>query len=245
MSSTTDYQKISDDVYFVGKNVVLRMNVGFYQSSATGERIFYHKEYKYAYNNQVKYSIKRSFSYFLSLDNIKNPDSETSKESIMIRIQDLAVINNILPKTLDWFNQKKYPYLYTKNEYGDLKVSASGMKVTIDGLPGNKFIGIEPSIYLKGTQEEPGVRIYLNSESNYCDTNISNFLGFVETLKSFNIYMAAQGLLTYFAARPRDIEVYTLSSPQDQSYVPENKLKSTRKIQRKDNKSIFQELDNL
>ena len=67
-----DYNKLVDTVFVVGRNLVLRMNVGLYETNANGERIFYHKEYRYKAKHETRYSLFRNFSYFLTLENTKS-----------------------------------------------------------------------------------------------------------------------------------------------------------------------------
>ena len=66
------YNKISDDVYIIGKNIILRMNVVLYNTTSNSNKIYFHREVNYFDNkaNQEMRSIKRSFDYHLSIENI-------------------------------------------------------------------------------------------------------------------------------------------------------------------------------
>ena len=236
-----DYNKLVDTVFVVGRNLVLRMNVGLYETNANGERIFYHKEYRYKAKHETRYSLFRNFSYFLTLENIKSNEHD-EKDSVMIRIQEQVYLKEAFEEAIKWFTHKKYSYIFTKNEYGDLKVNASGLKLILNRFPAEKFIGLEPSIYTKGTTEEPGIRIYLNSETNYCDTSYSQFIGLFETIKTFNIYLAAQNILNYFAAKP-EVNVVDLDSYRNA--IPDDPPRINRKLAPKKDKSIFGGIDDL
>lgn len=66
-----DYDKLSDDVLYLGSNLFLRMNVSLSNKGDQDQRYHFHKEYRYdsKYTSSGKLlSIKRSFSYYLSLD---------------------------------------------------------------------------------------------------------------------------------------------------------------------------------
>ena len=38
------YNKISDDVYIIGKNIILRMNVVLYNTTTNSNKIYFHRE---------------------------------------------------------------------------------------------------------------------------------------------------------------------------------------------------------
>ena len=94
-----DYDKITDDMMYLGNNINLRFNVLLSKknSSIDNSRRFFHSEYRYESkydDTQVAVTIKRCFSYYMSID----VGGDNWDRSVMIRIQDIiilyAVINN-------------------------------------------------------------------------------------------------------------------------------------------------------
>ena len=62
--------KISDDVYALGPNVILKFNVSLSKTSNNGTRHHFHKEYEYKPNGSptTVVTIKRSFGYYLPFE---------------------------------------------------------------------------------------------------------------------------------------------------------------------------------
>ena len=88
--------KVSDDVYAIGPNVILKFNVSLSKTSQ-GKRYHFHKEYEYPskdIKNQNLVTIKRSFDYYLSIENMQK-DSNGNKLFIRIGPQEYMLFKKI------------------------------------------------------------------------------------------------------------------------------------------------------
>ena len=237
------YNKISDDVYIIGKNIILRMNVVLYNTTTNSNKIYFHREVNYFDNkaNQEMRSIKRSFDYHLSIENIKYTD-QGYKEFIRIGLPEVMLLKNSLSQVISWFNSPEYSDLYTLKGT-ELVLAKKPPKLVITPLPQNKFIAFSPVVIEYGADHIQGVRMYLNSEINYADITVPRFMGFIQSIIDINMYNAAQNMLNYYGRPPFGTNMYTMtnqviteSSERDISAPP-------RKITPKSNKSVFSELE--
>ena len=55
------YNKISDDVYIIGKNIILRMNVVLYNTTTNSNKIYFPREVNYFDNKANKEIFRLSF----------------------------------------------------------------------------------------------------------------------------------------------------------------------------------------
>lgn len=193
----SQYEKISDDLYTLGYNTILRFNVCLSKKGKDNNtRYSFHKEYKYnsdKYNDSL-ITIRRSFDYYLSIENIIM--SEFGKEFIMIRLEDMFYIKQQIQEAMRWFTDANIKIYAIKDK--KLIMLGKVEPIVISGLVMDKYISIEPIIYetemIKAT---PGVRIYLSSDGNYVDMTTNKFMGFAYLIDSINLYESAQLLLNY------------------------------------------------
>lgn len=240
------YDKLVDNVYYLGGNVVLNMNVILNTRKKDGNSYNYHNEYMYDSEKYLDHSklvtLKRSFDYFLSLENAKSYDGDP-KESIMIRPQDYYNIQYNLEIVRNWFNsQDMYAYKGEK-----LHLINPPRPVTIAGLAAGKSIVIEPTVIIYENGEYEGVRLYLNNTANYADITLDRIMGFIYTMNVFNMYGAAQAMLAYHGRPPSGDNVVVFGQPVDMS----NEEIATsgavgRKIPKsKKQKSFFDTIDDM
>lgn len=233
-----DYEKISDDLYFLGQNVLLRFNVQLAKKSDDGRRFHYHKEYEYNSNKYIDksnlVSIRRSFDYYLSLERTVG-----DRESIMIRAQDMIILRGKINQATKWyFNNNLYAVKKDK-----LIMLGKQEPIKITNLAGSKWIMLEPTILQYENQYTPGLRLYLSSESNYIDISVDKFMGLVYLIDSINMYESAQLLLNYLQRPQFGTNLYSFENEISKEKEPDVKAKN-RTIQ-KSNKSYFDKLDEL
>lgn len=195
------YEKITDDVYDIGFNVKLRFNVALAKKQADGTRYHYHQEYKYSTNKYIDtnsvITMRRSFDFYLSIENLKEIDN-IPKEFIMIRVQDIMNVQMQFRNATNWFNGDMFPNLFAYDENKKLRMLGKPKDIIIRNLALDKFIILQPVIIrYDDTNETMGVRMYLNSYSNFVDINIDRFMGLVYLLNTINMYQSAQLLVNY------------------------------------------------
>lgn len=194
--------KMSDDVFPIGPNVILKFNVSLSKTSG-GERHHFHKEFEYPVNNPDKrvttfVTIKRSFDYYLSIENMQK-DENGNKAFIRIGANEYFIFKKGLEEAIRWFTDKKYERLFAKNN-GKLVLMNPIPNFVMPNLPMQKYIELIPVIIDRGmanADKEPGVRIILSDPSMFVDINLDRLMGLYYIVSSINMYQAALGLLSY------------------------------------------------
>lgn len=190
--------KLSDEVYNIGPNVSLRFNVSL-SKITSGKRYHFHKEYEYpvnGINEKTLSTIKRSFDYYLSIEN--NQKENGNKLFIRIGIDEFFIVKKNLETVISWF---------TSDEYSKLFVSSCGKLIMTSPIPNckfylpqNKYLEFFPTIIDRGianSDKEPGVRMYLSDPNYFIDVRINKIMGLYYSISTFNMYQAAQILINY------------------------------------------------
>lgn len=243
------YDRITDDIYTIGKNVVLRFSVGL-SKSFNDQRIYFHKEYEYSskYNNDPKtlITVKRNYDFYYSIENVLKDENTGTKEFIRIGITEILLFEQKLKQAVDWFTSKEFESLYAKR-MGKLIMLGKPESIKITGLPMEKFIIFEPTICIYETSTYPGIRMYLSSYSNYVDISIDRLMGLYYIISRFDMYNAALSMINYIERPPFGTNLVTFDKQSQYQYIePEYekiKAKEGRKIKPKSNKSSFSDLE--
>ena len=193
----TDYDRVTDILMYLSNNITLNFNVILSRKDRSGKRNFFQYETEYKskyYDVDIGRSIKRNMNFYFTLDN-KNDFAN----GLIIKPQDVLLLNMIIEQQiLPWFfDPQKRIFSITKD----------GKRLVIKGNfdPVNytqseyKYISFVPIVYTyeDGTYKE-GVRIYLNSQSEFADLDI-------------DMYSAACGLLTYAKQLPYGLNIYSMT----------------------------------
>jgi hypothetical protein len=232
--SFIDYDKISDDLYHLGNNVLLRFNVQLAKKGEDGKRYHFHKEYaynsRYLDRNTNLMSIKRSFDYHMSIEKVYGDN----RESIMIRVQDIMNLQMKVNDAVKWF-MGNGTFAYKKDK---LILLGNPEAILITGFPAGKWIKIEPIIINFDGNYTCGARMYISSDSIFVDMDTDKFMGFVYLINKINMYESAQLLLNYLQRPEFGTNVYSFDShQQSENIIPDIQGKN-RTIPSK--KSFFQ-----
>lgn len=246
------YDKISDDLYFLGMNTVLRFNVTLSKKTEDGKKYSFHHEYIYDSNKYIDYNqlgtIRRQFDFFLTIENLKK-NQDGIKEYIMIRVQDIIYIQDCFNEASMWFRDKKYRNLFASK---DNKIIMLGKvdPIIIGGLPMDKYMTLEPIVInYENNISLTGVRLTLSSSSNYVDIPVDRFMGLLYLINNINMYESAQLLLNYMQRPEYGTNSYSFEREFDMSQEHSDfvETKSKRKVQvnNKRQKSFFDKMDEL
>lgn len=193
--------KISDDVFAIGPNVILRFNVSLSKTS-NGNRYHFHKEYEYPSRGitgqPTLVTIKRSFDFYLSIENMQK-DQNGNKVFIRIGPSEFMLFKKGLEEAISWFTDSKYSNLFAVDK-GNLILMPPFPEYRIPSLPMQKYIEILPVIIDKGianADKEPGVRLVLGDPSATVDINLDRLMGLYYIISCFNMYEAALGIVNY------------------------------------------------
>lgn len=240
--SYVDYDRMSDDIYYIGGNgkLNLKMNVAFAKKMDDGSRRHFYHEYqydsKYIDTGQVV-SIRRSYEYYLTIDSYEDKDK---LNSIMIRPQDMILLRAKLSEVLNWYNSDIFAQKKDK-----LIIVKRPTPIQIGGFPEMKTITFEPVVIDYETGQSLGVRMTLNNNI-YSDINLDRFYGFVYIINSFDMVASAQMMLAYMG-RPEfgtnRIEL-DRNFNEDESTIPEPKI-AERKLPSGNKKSFFDKVDGI
>lgn len=250
--SYDSYEKLVDDVYYIGSNIILRMNVSLAKKLDDGRRYFYHSEFMYNTNKYIDtnkiITMRRSFDYYLTIENIKEP-FEGEKQSIMIRPQDMLHIRRKLHMTYRWFTDDEFKELYAYSK-DKLVMLGKVNPIVIEGFPLNKKIIIEPIVIDYDNITYEGVRFYLNDLSNYADITSDKLAGLIYLMDCINMYESAQLLLNYHGRPPYgDYMIQFNDNNYNSTYTegfaktPTNRQIPGEKKQRQ--KSFFDKIDDM
>ena len=78
-----NYEKITDDIFWLNQKWVLRFSVRLNKYSDKYGRVNYHKEVMYNRGRDVCINISRSFDYYFTIDSLFKDDNG-QKESVYI-----------------------------------------------------------------------------------------------------------------------------------------------------------------
>lgn len=214
--------KISDDVYVIAPNVVLKFSVSLSKIN-NKKRYHFHREYEYPCSNaddtKSLVTIKRSFDYYLSIENSQR-DDKGNRLFIRIGPSEYNIFMKALDQSVSWFTDTKYSTLFAMNK-GSLIVTAPIPSFTIKLPPKGKYLEFIPVVLNKGmanADKEPGVRIYLSDPSNYVDINLDRLMGLHYTVSSFSMYQCALNLVNYLQRPDFGTNRFCIDSGSTTSY---------------------------
>lgn len=187
-----DYDKISDDICYLGNYIYLRFNVILAKKGKEGQRIFFQKDFKYPskYNDYEKViTMKRSFDYYLSFDKTDDFNAST-----MITAKDIILLRMKTKEVISWFSSGVFQI---KNE--DIQIIRKPQPIIIDTLVAGKSIIFEPSIYIDPTTnlQQMGVRLTIGGGIAFVDISVDKFYEIYYHIHSINMYECAVGLLNF------------------------------------------------
>lgn len=191
------YDKISDDIIGLGRNAVLRFNIGLSKSNQDS-RFFYHKEFEYAGKFGPTVVIKRTFDYYMTIENYAKP-TIGDKAYIRIGLAEFLLFKNAIDACVSWFMDKKFAKLFVKIN-NKLSLSSPIPNYKIERLPMNKWLRFEPIIIEGLDYQEPGVRITLSDEVNYSDIGVDKIMGLQSLLSTMNMFAIAESMLSSIPA---------------------------------------------
>lgn len=198
----TNYEKLQDDIYYIGGGIYLRLNVVLAKKDKDGNRRFFVSNYRYSskYVDKGKViTMRRSFDYYLTIE-----CTSDNTQNIIIRVQNMILLKAKIKEVTKWFSDSNVFGIRNNKLVISKKVS-----VMIDGFPMEKFITLEPVIinYDDSSVQRPGVRFMVNNMI-FTDMAIENFYGLAYLIDTLNLYQSAQILTSSIGVieNPRTME---------------------------------------
>lgn len=195
----TDYNKITDILMYLDDKGKFRLSLVVKLNSKdknNNERNF-HSEYHYPneYKGINRYSITRNFSEYFLLG-----DPKDFKKSVIIRPSDLMMMRLVLNNVVrPWFIGNGY--LYTlKDDKLILTGTFNDAEIAFDDY---SVIHIHPIVYtFRDGKMSEGIRLYINSKTDFCDMPITKFWEFYYYMTQVDIYTAASIMVNYVKTQP-------------------------------------------
>lgn len=212
------YEKVSDDIYWMG-NVVLRFNVVLAKPNNGGYRKPFHQEYKYQskkYKDKENLAtIRRTYDYFLSIENTSNY-TYSEKEYIVIGVQDFLFFKNKINQAAAWLSNSDI-YRYKDNNI--VKVGNVD-PIIINFLSFNKTISLEPIVMKSEAGLNcAGIRMTIGSNrENFTDLSVDKYMGLLYIIDTFNMQIAAMTVLSYLGISDNNRNSSTLTINSDSYY---------------------------
>lgn len=232
-----DYDKLSDDLCWLGSRCIVRLVVKLANKNKDGYRNHFHKEYKYPttyVDKREAITIRRSFSYYISIDCL-----DYAQSSIMITVNDMIMLRTKLNEAFSWFYDRTFAL---KND--KMIILEKKHPVVVDGLVGGKCLKFEPIIFTdKDDIQSKGIRITFNESHIYADIPANVFSGFVYLMNSINIFSEAQNLINYMG-RP-DFGTNLLTYERSEYVGQEEPKPQIKKRQIPVNRSRFTDMDDM
>lgn len=234
-----DYDKISDDLCWLGNKCIVRMVVKLANKGKDGTRYHFHKEFKYesSYINRPELiTIRRSFEYYISIDHLE------SKDNVIITVRDILLLRMKINEVFNWFYDKTFAIKNNK-----MIILEKKKPVIVDGLLGGKTLIFEPIIYTDFEEKQSkGVRITLSNPDTFTDVPVNVFAGFMYIINSIDMFTAAQNMINYIGHPDFGTNLFAFEKSE---YVGEqqpigNVIKE-RTIGQKRNLSYFDKMDNM
>jgi hypothetical protein len=220
-----DYEKISDTVFWLSKEWIMKFVVQLNKYSEKNGRENFYKEFGYQKKGNFCVSINRDFNYYFLIESVQR-DSNGFKYSLMITQQDIYFLQFKLSKAVEWFTGDSS--IFAKK--GEDIIIPSKVYTERVNLITNTYIELEPSVIrFDNGNQIIGVRFYLGNDTVNFFMDVNRFLSFNYFISTFNMYLAAQGLLSYLG-RPQNgtnhINMSALNSSNQNSNYNSNQTSS-------------------
>lgn len=234
-----DYERITDDLYWMSLGGVVRFSVSLARKNEDGTRRFFHREVeynsKYIDKRRVT-SVKRSFDYYIHFEITNNPDA-----FVMIRVSDIIALRNSLAIASKWFS--------TCFALSDDKIIIKGAPKPemINNLPMGRYIQLEPTVVKFDEQQVPGIRMFLSRNDLYIDITVDKFMGLVYIINTIDMHSTALAMINSLGGTPYGTNYYAMSV-NDNEAVLETGVSNMKKREipkQKKNVSFFDKMNEL
>lgn len=246
------YNKVVDNVYYLGDGIVLKFNVLLAKKGYNGQREFFHKEFRY--NNPIEswdidklITVRRDFDFYLSLEKYNDKSAFT-----MITVQDMLFLKATLNEVFKWVQTDAFA-IRGKNLVLQNKRSPIVMK---NLAPNNRYLQFEPIIVNNNEFQKEGIRITMGDSNIFGDITLDQFAGFIYTIDTFNMYTNASIIIGYMNRPPAGYNLIDFenenSIAEQHEKREEQQIELERNIRAKQARQIkgvfnnfFDKIDNL
>ena len=200
------YRRITDIVMKLDYPLMVKFTVDLFKVKPSGnrdgsvERPNYYSEFEYELDGANKVTVIRNFAYFLEICPSRtdgNGSGSNRNSAAVITPEVFYYVKQKIGAMLKYwfvgaaanntFGKRNGQYVL-RNEVDPVKV------ITAYG----SYMEFEPAVGLdRNNNQQLGVRVYINSDSNSYFLSIDSMFALYEFMNTFNMYMAAQCMLAY------------------------------------------------
>lgn len=194
------YERITDDICFLGNNAILKFNVQLARKDKSQNRYHYHTEYVYSCNDKYinadeLVSLKRQFTFYLTIDVLQYKGR--NRPWIQISPSDMIPLRMILDECAKWFLDKKYKNLFVFNKERKLVVyDKLSTPITLETYS-NTLLEFNPSIVDEFGKSVEGINIKIVNQNIDIPMSARSFMGFKYNIDCLNMYQSAQNMINY------------------------------------------------
>lgn len=202
----SDYDRITDVLMYLSNEITLNFTVTLSRKNKSGQRMFFQFETEYSskyIGTDVARSIKRNMNFYFVIDN-----KTFFAGGFILKPQDVIILLKIIEdQIIPWYFGTKRIFSLTKD----------GSKLIIKGKfhpiyytqSQDKYLRFDPFVYTYEDETcKEGIRMYLNSDSDWVDMDIDKFMGFYYILKNTDMYSAACSMTNYVKCPPYGVNVF-------------------------------------
>lgn len=243
----SQYDKLTDDLLYLGNNMILRFNVSLSKKSDKFGRENYHKEFSY-YNKDVRQNLitlRRSFDYYLSIESVRVDEENPIKTFMQIGIYNILYVRDFLNDIEKWYSDPKYGDMYaTKNNQLVLTYVPERIGITLP--PQGNYLMAEPMVYIdRFNALNIGLRLYISSETYYIEMPIDKFRALNYLIQTIDLYTSACILINYlerpeYGTNLTNYAQYGYDNPEDQ--IPKQPDTKGRKVQSRQNNTNLEDI---
>lgn len=209
------YNRLVDDLMFLGNNAILRMNALLYSNAkgANNRRDYYYRETQYVDKNGLLVrKVNRFIDSFLTIENLKLVGHD--KEYIVIRGRDLELMRIFLLPKLESIVQNFGDVFQVRG--GHLYVNEKIKPIEVEVGSREKILWFKPGAHkLYNDEVVPAMELYLNSPTNMSVMSFPCVYGLMYIIRTFQIHTYASSMLAFLGHPPMGLNLYDMSLNQE------------------------------
>ena len=208
------YNRLVDDLMFLGSNAILRMNVLLYQNGrGANQRSYYYKETQYIDKNGLLVrKAQRMIDSYLTIENLKPVGND--REYIVLKGRDLELMRIFLLPKLETIVQNFGEVYQVRN--GHLYVNENIKAIEVEIAAREKILWFKPGAHKLFSDEViPAMELYLNSPNNMTVMTFQTVYELMYFIRTFQIHQYAATMLAYYNTPPMGLNMYDMSLNQE------------------------------
>jgi len=226
------YNRLQDDLMFLGNNAVVRMNIALYRLKDHNQREYYYGETQYVdKNGYLTRRMTRRIDPFLSIESMKN-DAAGNREYFVLRGKDIEFLRLFVIPKLEYI----VTHFTEVFEARDGKIyinDADKHSIQVD-LNYGKFMVFKPGVRKMYNDElQPVIDVYLNNTTTMTSMTIAQACEFMYLIRTIQIHQYAASMLAFFDRPPMGLNMKDISLNQELNGIEQFKYIESPELTRR------------